>query len=53
MENLTEVKNKEFIAILLEEEIANLLITGSEHLNEEKVKELERNLSAKSIEKPN
>jgi len=53
LENLTGVKNKEFISILLEEEIENLSITGSEHLKEEKVKELEKNLSVKSIEKPN
>jgi hypothetical protein len=51
LENLVEVKNKEFISILLEDELENLTITGSEHLNEEKLKELERNLSTKSTEK--
>ena len=48
---MTGVKNKEFISILLEDEIENLLITGSEHLNEDKVKDLEKSLSAKPKEK--
>jgi hypothetical protein len=51
LDNLTGVKNKEFISILLEDEIENLLITGSEHLNEDKVKDLEKSLSAKPKEK--
>lgn len=41
MSNLTGAKNKEYIAILLEDYLENLSIEGANHLSEEALKSIE------------
>lgn len=42
MENLINAKNKEYIAILLEEHLENLVVDGVDHLSEDSLKSTEQ-----------
>lgn len=44
MAQLKNAKNKEYISILLEDHLANLVIDGVDHLNVETLKSIEQKL---------
>jgi hypothetical protein len=50
LSDLNGVKNKEFIALLIEEEVENLKISGSDHMSDETVKSVEEKMEREEQE---
>lgn len=50
LSNLSGVKNKEFISLLLEGDLENLVITGSDHLTDGALKNVEMKLTNEELE---